>query len=406
MIQLQATMRRGPWPMPEFHLSLLGGLDIAAEAADQPLTRKARAMLAYLAMHAGKPQSREKLAALFWGRNGESQARTNLRQALSALRRALPAGDGARLVTEGDRVALDLDGGGLDVARFEALAAGRQPEELEQAAALYRGDLLDGFSVREPGFEEWVGAERERLRLVAIGALERLVSHYRDAQEFGRCAQTALRLLALDALREDIHRALMRTYATQGRVGLALKQYETCRDILRRELGVEPEPETRQLFEELRARRERSNESQPSEQGAARRPVLIAAPPLPERPSVAVLRFEDASDDPEQTYFSEGITENIITGLARFRDLFVIGLKSSLMARDRTTDVREIGRQLGVAHVVEGSVRRVGDHVRVTVQLIDAASAHRVWAEQYDRRLAEIFAVEDEITDVIVATLV
>ncbi len=126
---------------------------------------------------------------------------------------------------------------------------------------------------------------------------------------------------------------------------------------------------------------------------------------LPDKPSIAVLPFENMSGDPEQEYFADGITENIITGLTRFHDIFVIAVKSSFAARDKTTEVQQIGRQLGVAHVVEGSLHRAGNRVRVTVHLIDAASGRRVWAEQYDRSLDDIFAVQDEITNIIVATL-
>ncbi len=127
--------------------------------------------------------------------------------------------------------------------------------------------------------------------------------------------------------------------------------------------------------------------------------------PLPDKPSVAVLPFVNMSGDPEQEYFSDGISENIITGLTRFRELFVIAGKSSVIARDGTADVQEIGHRLGVAHIVEGSVRKAGNRVRVTVQLVDSANGHRVWAEHYDRDLDDIFAVQDEITDIIVATL-
>ncbi len=127
--------------------------------------------------------------------------------------------------------------------------------------------------------------------------------------------------------------------------------------------------------------------------------------PLPDKPSVAVLPFENKSGDPGQDYFADGLTENIITGLTRFREILVIGVKSILVVRQQADDLREIGRTLGVAHIVEGSVRKAGDRVRVTAQLVDAASGQRLWAENYDRILDDIFAVQDEITDIIVATL-
>jgi TolB-like protein len=127
--------------------------------------------------------------------------------------------------------------------------------------------------------------------------------------------------------------------------------------------------------------------------------------PLPDKPSVAVLPFENKSGDPDQDYFADGLTENIINGLTRFREIFVIGVKSIMVVREQVADLREIGRTLGVAHIIEGSVRKSGDRVRVTVQLVDAATGQHLWAENYDRTVDDIFAVQDEITNVIVATL-
>ncbi len=126
---------------------------------------------------------------------------------------------------------------------------------------------------------------------------------------------------------------------------------------------------------------------------------------LPDKPSIAVLPFTNMSDDPEQGYFSDGITESIINGLARFREILVIGVKSILIVRDQANDLREIGRTLGVANIVEGSVRKIGNRVRITVQLVDAANGQRLWAENYDRDFSDIFAIQDEITNVTVTTL-
>src|SRR5262249_36548387 len=149
--------------------SLLGGLEIAGYTeAGRRLTRKARGMLAYLALHPQQLQSRERLAALFWGRAADSQARTNLRQTLSGLRKALASINGAHLLTKGDQVLLNPNGLVLDVTRFEELIAQSTPQDLEQALALYKGDLLDGFSLNEEPFEEWVRSERERLRARAV----------------------------------------------------------------------------------------------------------------------------------------------------------------------------------------------------------------------------------------------
>jgi len=122
------------------------------------------------------------------------------------------------------------------------------------------------------------------------------------------------------------------------------------------------------------------------------------AAPLPDRPSIAVLAFTNMSGDPEQEYFSDGIADDIITELSRIRWLFVIARNSSFAYKGYTIDVKQIGRELGVRYVLEGSVRRGGDGVRVNAQLVDAETGNHVWAQRYDLKLADVFAVQDEIT--------
>ncbi|TIN05072.1 MAG: alpha/beta hydrolase, partial [Mesorhizobium sp.] len=141
-----------------------------------------------------------------------SQARMNLRQALSAIRKAMHSSDGGKFLTDGGSITLNLDDVDFDVARFEDLAAGPTPGQLEQALVIYRGDLLDGFDLKEEPFEDWLRVERERLRTIAVAVLETLVAHYSATNSLASCVRVATRLLALEPLREDIHRALMRTY--------------------------------------------------------------------------------------------------------------------------------------------------------------------------------------------------
>ena len=120
--------------------------------------------------------------------------------------------------------------------------------------------------------------------------------------------------------------------------------------------------------------------------------------PLPDKPSIAVLPFTNLSGDQEQEYFADGVVEDIITELSRIRSLFVIARNSSFTYRGRPVDVKHVALELGVRYVLEGSVRRGGQRVRVTAQLIDAETENHVWAERYDRILADVFAVQDEIT--------
>jgi adenylate cyclase len=126
---------------------------------------------------------------------------------------------------------------------------------------------------------------------------------------------------------------------------------------------------------------------------------------LPDKPSIAVLPFQNMSGDPAQEYFSDGITEDIITELSRFSELFVIARNSSFTYKGRAVDVRQVGRELGVRYVLEGSIRRGGDRVRITAQLIDAVGGAHRWAERYDRELRDIFALQDEVARTIVAIL-
>jgi TolB-like protein len=130
-----------------------------------------------------------------------------------------------------------------------------------------------------------------------------------------------------------------------------------------------------------------------------------AALSLPDRPSIAVLPFLNMSDDPAQDYFADGISEDLITGLARIRWLFVIARNSSFVYKQRAVDVKQVSRELGVRYVLEGSVRRAGKRLRVTAQLVDATTGGHHWAERYDREVDDIFAVQDEITSRVVATI-
>lgn len=120
--------------------------------------------------------------------------------------------------------------------------------------------------------------------------------------------------------------------------------------------------------------------------------------PLPDKPSIAVLPFYNIGDDSEQEYFADGLVEDIITALSRFKSLFVIARNSSFAYKGRAVDIRQVGRELGVRYVLEGSVRKGGNRVRITAQLIDAISGVHVWAERYDRDLSDLFAVQDEMT--------
>ncbi|MEA2887443.1 MAG: hypothetical protein QOD11_1803 [Bradyrhizobium sp.] len=139
----------------------------------------------------------------------------------------------------------------------------------------------------------------------------------------------------------------------------------------------------------------------PAAVGGGTTPALA----LPDRPSIAVLPFDNMSDGPDQEYFADGISEDLITGLSRIRWLFVIARNSTFVYKNRAVDIKQVARELGVRYVLEGSVRRAGKRIRISAQLIDAVSGGHHWAERYDRELGDIFAVQDEITRNVVAAI-
>jgi adenylate cyclase len=148
----------------------------------------------------------------------------------------------------------------------------------------------------------------------------------------------------------------------------------------------------------VRVYRVRATGATPTKTTPKATPTEIA-PALPDKPSIAVLPFQNMSGDPEQEFFADGIAEDIITALSRYPSLFVIARNSSFSYKDRAVDVKQAGRELGVRYVLEGSLRKSGNRVRVTAQLVEAETGNHVWAERYDRDLADIFAVQDEITE-------
>ena len=369
-------------------LTLFGtfGLRLAdGRVADLP-GQKDRALLAILALNAGTPQSRERLAGLLWSDRGEAQARDSLKHALTRIRQCL----GDALVA--DRQTAHLDPGALstDVVRFERLVREGTPESLAQACALCSGDLLDGIGIRDPSFEDWLQAERQRLRRLHEEALTGLLP---PALPITTRERAARRLLALDPLREAASRALIQIHLERGETAQAVKLFENLRDRLHVELGVKPEPETARLYEAIRRGRAGSAAIAPE----VAQPALPTEPALPSKPSIAVLPFQNLSGDPEQEYFADGMVEEIITALSRMRWLFVIARNSSFTYKGRAVDVKQVGRELSVRYVLEGSVRKAGNRVRITGQLVDAQNGIHLWADHFDGTLADIFDLQDEV---------
>jgi adenylate cyclase len=357
--------------------------------------KKVQALVSYLAVEGGRMHAREELSALLWGETGDERARHNLRQALSKIRRTCDS----LIVAKGDALQLDDQLCEADVRDFEELVGQDDPDQLKSAVDLYRHDLLEGLVLREPAFDDWLRDARARLRDRALDALERLASSLTERGSHDEAMDVLRRHLALDPASEQAHRELMELLARTGRRSDALRQYQKCAEALQRELGAEPSAETRAVHERIRAaepatERERIADSAPSVETQA----------AIEPPSVAVLPFENLSAE-EDRYFTDGITEDIITALSRFKSLLVIARASSFTYRDRDLLAQQIGRELGAQFIVRGSVRRDASRLRLNVQLIDVSSGNHLWAQRFDREIEDIFLVQDEITEILVSTL-
>ena len=243
--------------MGQLQLRLFGAFELRRGDGQhvQLATKKAKALLAYLAVQLGQPQQRAKLAAIFWEESSEEQARESLRQTLTLLRKALSPEASERLLVHGDTLALASAVCSIDIHEFEGLAASTQTKNLERAVQLYRGEFLEGFHLRATEFERWLSAVRQELNEKAVNTLDKLLSNRIASGILEGGITIATRLLSLDPLRESAHRGLMQLYCKQGRYASALQQYQRCADQLAKELGVEPDAETKALYRQIRERR-------------------------------------------------------------------------------------------------------------------------------------------------------
>jgi TolB-like protein/DNA-binding SARP family transcriptional activator len=440
-------------------LNLFGAPAITGDGA--PLAGRAAhgrrlALLALLACTRGRSLRRDRIMALLWPESPTDRARAQLSDDLYILRSGL----GEDVVrSASDEIALNADAITSDVELFERLL---DEEQQEQAVALVAGPLLDGFHLSDsPEFERWLDAERARFAARYATAIESLAEATEAAGQFGTAAGWWRRLAAHDPFSGRITLRLMRALEANGDRAGAIRHARVHTTLLREELDAAPDPDVIEFAERLRVeppphpaaepvraparaqvaaahRREGAGDAaeapvrELSQLESMSRTVLtgrsfryVAAagvllvlaivgvnaltdsPPQASRtaPSIAVLPFVNLSAAPDNAYFSDGLTEQIIATLSRVEGLHVAARTSSFRLRDRSLDVRSIGDTLGVATVLEGSVRREGRRLRVTAQLIDAATGYHLWSEEYDRQPEDIIDVQAEIASAIAHAL-
>ncbi len=437
--------------MIEFRV--LGGVDLHdAEGHElravlsQP---KRLALLSYLAVATPRRfHRRDTLLGLFWPELDASHGRGALNRAVHFLRQAL--GRDVLLSRGDEELGLAFDRLRCDAVDFaDALSRGEPAEALEH----YRGDLLLGFFLSEEReFEQWLESERACLRRCAADAAWRVAAHAVQPADAIRAGRRAMELSV------DDEAALRRYLVLLDRAGDkagALRAYADFCQRLREEFGSEPAPETVALAETVRRRADShppppappsvtepaaivisqaalSPAARPARSSPTRRAAMIAGAAgavvlatiaalqlgdenhswseggvLPEAAprAVAVLPFQNLSSDPDNAYLGDAIANEILTALGKVDDLTVIGRASTLRHGDYGASSREIARLTGASALVMGSVQRQGNRIRISASLVDAGNERQLWAETYDREVADVFAVQAEIAEQIARAL-
>ncbi len=361
--------------------------------------RKAEVLLAFLALAPAIRHPRERLINLLWSDRSDEQARNSLRQALSSIRKSL--GEIADLVLQIDRTTVSLNAEMIEVdaLEFERLATQGDYEALTSAADLYQGEFLEGMSIRDAACQEWLDSERQRFKRQFIEILFNLAETQLLSHDYGHAIRSAERLVEQDPLVESAWRLLMRGYFERGDRGHALQAFKRCRQVLRDELEVDPERATVELREQIAGGEIESRPAPAAQKNAASQATSDSAH------SIAVLPFDNLSGDPEQEYFSDGITDSIILHLSLFPGLHVKSRNSSFAFKQQIKSLGEISRELNVDYIVEGSIRRSDERIRITVQLIEAASGNQVWGKRYDSDIEDLLNLEEELSRTIAATV-
>jgi TolB-like protein/DNA-binding SARP family transcriptional activator/Tfp pilus assembly protein PilF len=448
-------------------LKLFGGVSIETESG--PLTgravqRRRLALLAMLAAARTRGVGRDRLITFLWPDADAENGRSFLSDSVYRINQAL---GGDVILSAGEDLRLDATRLPSDLDEFEeALARGNQDE----AVRTYAGPFLDGFFLPEAiEFERWTEGERERLGRQYARALEALAVAAEQEGRPAAAVDWWRKLAAQDPYNSRVALHLMQSLVAAGERAAAIQHARVHETLLRQELDIEPDAAVRTLAEQLKhdavrvaampaivtpvtmmaaAPAASTPDSAPAAAPAPTDGVRTISPVTHMTPrriprvvlaagalafvalgvtatvmarerwgvasraepatmrTIAVLPFVNLSADRENEYFSDGITEELITTLGQIPGLRVASRTSAFAYKNKAVDVREVGRRLGAAAVVEGGVRRSGRTLRVTAQLVDAATGYDLWSATYDRDAAEVFAIQEEISRAIAARLV
>lgn len=399
-------------------LRLIGQMEAWSLTSENilPTGRKTRALLATLALASPRPVLRTKLAELLWSRRGEEQARASLRQEIHRLLEAMAPLGTQVLAINRDHLALRPRTVWVDVD--EVLRA--SPTN-PSALSLLDGTLLEDLDGVDPSFDTWLAAERERLSDRARDLAETLLREKTDSESVIPAAQ---QLLAIDRTHEGAWRALMRAYGGRGERGMAIQAYERCRAVLAEMLDAEPSEETQTLVAEIRAAAPQKPQVNAPPPPPMPRLPLRAAPLAEPREAreaaradgakphhrggarVGVLPLQLVGTSEAEAHLSTGLAEEITAALARFRWMFLVASSSLARFSVQSRDEVSIRRAFNIDFLVDGTVQKAGDQIRISLRLLDLRAGNRVaWSRRFDRPARDLLSLQDEIAAEVVAQI-
>ena len=394
-------------------LTLLGGYRVRrADGSDVRLpTRKAEALLTFLACHAGEKQPRDRLTALLWGDRGDKQARHSLSQTLLSIRQAFENAEQLFMI-EREAVGIRPDAVETDAGEFLALAA--SPTGLRAALDLYRGPFLNGFGLREPGFEDWLLEQRTRMHTAAFNAFLALADAQIASDLWSDAIATLNSAVRFDPMAEEAYRRLMSVQIDQGLSNDAIRLYRSLADILKRELKTQPDPSTTAIYQRAT---QRPKETQPAPLSSD---ILVAAEIAPaghtapdqreassqRRASIAIMPFVDLEAGREgKLPLARGLSHDVITRLAKLRSVFVIAQGTVFTLAEKGVSAEEAGRLLNVDYVASGTLRNRDGRVTVSVELMETRCARIVWADTIERQVSDSLSIEDAVVNEVVSSI-
>src|SRR5437588_6460003 len=402
---------------------------VASGGADfLPRGRKTRGLLACLCLAQGERVSRGRLVGLLWDRSADPEARMRRRQSLSELNSIVNRHVPGLVEIGRDSVRIEVQKCWVDALAIIGPSADATADS-SNLVQPYSERLLEDLDGITPAFDHWLAGERtrfeDRVRKVLEAELDRLTEQ--NAKPEVRAA-AARRLINFEPTHEGAVRSLMKAFAQMGDRAQAIREFERCRQALVTVLDLPPSEETTAVYEAIRV--ESPQMTSPSIlAGSAgvestETPVGLPAPP-PARwnierqgefpatrghdprherrrePSIAVLPFRNITGDPAHDFVTEGLVEDLIEALSRVPNFFVISRLSTLAFRNQDRHPREIGNVLGVRYVLSGSVRVLGDRLRLTIELTDTQLGAALWLSKLDERFLDLFEVQDCLCDMI-----